>query len=124
MLLGLVWLGGGVVMNPEQPDDIELMEKLIALRDLITERANPLGLYMKGVGMRSMGDDAMGDTDYAVVVDFTIGDLAFSPAVQNPEQERVDRAAAELDDDMGSNLGESLRQHWIDKGVIRPRDDE
>lgn len=108
-----------VMMPAEPPDNIE--EKMLALKDQVEERCAPLGLYLRGLGLRPPDEHP---PDMVVVLDFTLGDLAFSDRVQNPEREQINRQVAEMTDELGDSTGETLRQHWIDKGVLRPRDDE
>lgn len=110
-----MWLGGGMVMMPERPDN--LGEKLTTLREQMAARADPLGLYMREFALAPRDPDDM-NPDIILIANFTIGDLAFSPRVQNPAKEREDRVVDEMNDEMGDSTGESLRQHWIDKGVI------
>lgn len=87
----------------------------MVLRDLVSERLATCGIYLRGLGVH--GDDENNDLEVRILMDFTMGDLAFSPRVQNPAQDRINREAASMADDlgMGKDTGEALRQLWRDR---------
>lgn len=101
----------------ELPKDLpeeKLREKVEELED----KCRKVGLYLNGVALNiDQGPQDEEDTDpikaHSLLVQFGIGDVAFSKRIQDPEQDKMDDefrviAAADVDDDM-----ERIRQQYL-----------
>jgi hypothetical protein len=92
---------------PESSEEFDFMKE--NLSNLLTElenRSRKIGLYLKSAGLHveTAEEDEIPE-DPKLVVIFGIGDIAFSPRVQDPEQEKVDNqfrqiASGTLSDDI------------------------
>lgn len=78
--------------EPELPKDIPA-EKLEALVGELKERSNKIGLYMNAVSLNVDGGDDDIPEDlrhHKLMAQFTLGDVAFSKRVQDPESDGFD----------------------------------
>ncbi len=91
-----------IVGPPEEPPEEggipeEFREGLDALHERssdIDDIARNLGLYINETNLVVVG--MQDGPKAAMVLDMTIGDVAFSPRVQNPEEFDIDKSFAEM----------------------------
>lgn len=97
------------IMPDEQPDGLPEdvpEEKLKELADVLSDKSRKIGLYSLGVGFIEDPDSEEGEpSQHTLVMQYQIGDIAFSPRVQDPETDQMNDefrkiATATIDDDV------------------------
>jgi len=71
-------------LPPEIPE-----EKFEALVDKFADESRKIGLYVNGVAL-NVDEDDIPDKKHMLVMQFVIGDVAFSDRIQDPEADEFD----------------------------------
>lgn len=81
-------------------------EQVRGLVETITEEANGIGLYAAPMVQAHCQGDTM-----LLVMQFRIGDVAFLPRVQDPEQDKVDDTFRAIETD---NAAQRIKDKFVD----------
>lgn len=89
-------------LPPDLPED-----KMSELIEGVTEGARKIGLYTTGVGflVDERDEEEHPEKEHKLLMSFRIGDVAFSPRIQDPEQDEFNDqfrriAASSVDDEV------------------------
>lgn len=92
-------------------------EKLRDLVEALSDEARKLGLYQLGFGFTAdSGDDEdlPGEpVRHLLVMQFAIGDIAFSPRIQDPETDKVNDEFRKIESDSVEDEIEAIRRQYL-----------
>lgn len=93
------------------PDEIEFELKAKAALDELEDDARKIGLYVDSAHVMP---DPQGSGEMVFMVDFMLGDVAFSDRVQNPEQYGSDQILRGMEAGMQRSDFEETREKMIE----------
>lgn len=98
-------------MEPYEDEDAEdpVPESMREALRSVSDKAARLGLHVSNVMVLARAD-AEGKTTPVAFIDFVIGDLAYSPAVQEAVPVASARAVRELEDSLADDEFEAIRR--------------
>lgn len=111
-------VGGDLPPNFPEDKFQDLLEKM-------GDKARQIGLYVNGAALNvdEEGEPLTGEKRHVLVMQFTVGDVAFSKRVQDPEEDQFDTEFKKFESGQVKDQVEDIRQRYL-KGQADDGDQE